>query len=87
MCIACQNQKSPEMLSIPWNGYEGATHLVEAYYCQGGGIFATATDEFTAHRYAKIYKMLGFWNVKVSIHNEPNCKQIQERLLNTYPFS
>ena len=38
---------------IRWVSYAEATHMVVGYNESGGGILATARDEFTAHKHAR----------------------------------
>lgn len=38
---------------MEWVPYKEATHMVVGYNKSGGGILATARDEFTAHRHAR----------------------------------
>jgi hypothetical protein len=48
------------MSEIPWTCYEEASHLIVGYNAKGGGILATAKDELTGRRYAKLCRAAGY---------------------------
>ncbi|NBR46469.1 MAG: hypothetical protein EBT68_05065 [Verrucomicrobia bacterium] len=61
-------------------GYEAATHVVVGFTCNSGGILATATDQLTAYRYARLYRQHGWTGVKVMPESEHTHKQVNQQM-------
>lgn len=65
-----------------WVPYAQATHVIVGWKEDGsGGILATARDEFTAHRYAKILRDDGYLRVKARPHTETVMREVREGLV------
>ena len=79
MCNACKNENHSEIeeMRAAWVLFEGATHIVTGWTCAGGGIETTAADEFTAHRWARLLRRLGWSNVKVLPNDDTAFGTIQ----------
>ena len=82
MCKVCDNERKGKRPNFPWIGYEAASHVVVAFSCKGGGIEATATDEFTAHRIAREYKALGYIQVAVMPESKATHTQVSGLITN-----
>lgn len=85
MCRACEAENTPEIRSIysAWVVYEKAKYVVIGWTCSGGGILASADDEFTAHRYGRTFRKLGWQQVEVA----PECDETYDhvnRLMDIY---
>jgi hypothetical protein len=65
-----------------WIPYERAKFLVIGFGPKGGGLLATALDEFTAHRYARIYKEAGYTMVMVQPMTE--LKKVHDKICEFY---
>lgn len=81
MCKACETKDSPELARIyrAWIPLDTATHLIVAWTCSGGGLVADASNELTAHRYARIFRAHGHVNVRVMLNNPESSKEIHKQ--------
>lgn len=82
MCDACDSDPNVlDAIEDSWVEYESATHVVIGYRCDGsGGIMGTADNEFTAWRYAKMLKDMGWLDVKVCPNKDATFKEVSNRL-------
>lgn len=80
MCKACEKGE-PSQKEFPWVGYNVATHIVVGYTCSGGGVVATALDQFTAHRCARWLRDNGWSSVQVRPNVDESFDEVSGEVL------